>query len=93
MGRRDAGLLVGGIFGVANCDAASGAAVEADTEGVFDLAKVSAQAWATVGLKIYWDDTAKNCTTTSSGNTLIGVNVATAANSSATGRVRLNGSF
>ena len=54
-------------------------------------AKVSAQAWATVGLDIYWDDTAKKFTTVSTNNTLIGKNVATAANPSATGRLRLNG--
>jgi predicted RecA/RadA family phage recombinase len=88
-----AGLLVGSIFAVANAAALSGATVEADTTGVFDLAKVSAQAWATVGLLIYWDNAAKNCTTTVGTNKLIGVNVSTAANPSATGRVRLNGAF
>lgn len=87
-----AGLLVGSIFGIAATDAANGAAVEAQTVGVFDLAKTSAQAWA-VGAKIYWDDTAKEATTVSTSNTLIGVAIAAAANPSATGRVRLNGSF
>lgn len=86
------GALVGSIFGVCTLDALSGASVPMSTEGVFDLAKTSAQAW-TVGAKIYWDDTAKECTTTSAGNTLIGVAVAAAANPSSTGRVRLNGSF
>jgi predicted RecA/RadA family phage recombinase len=57
---------------------------------VGDLAKVSAQAW-TEGAKIYWDDTAKNFTTTSGGNTLAGVAAAAAANPSATGKVRLDG--
>lgn len=87
-----AGLLIGAIFGVAATDAANGAAVEAQVVGVFDLKKTSAQAWS-VGVKVYWDDTAKEATTTSAGNTLIGVAVAAAANPSATGRVRLNGSF
>lgn len=87
-----AGLLVGSIFAVATGDAANGAAVEGRIVGVYDLAKVSAQAW-TVGALIYWDDSAKNCTTTSSGNKLIGVAAAAAANPSATGRVRLNGAF
>ena len=87
------GALVGAIFGVALVDVASGAQASFATEGVFDLTKTSAQAWATVGLAIYWDDTNKECTTTSSGNTLIGANVATAANPSSTGRVRLNGVF
>jgi len=87
-----AGFLVGSIFAVATSAADNGAAVEGITTGVVDLAKVSAQAW-TVGAKVYWDDTAKNVTTTASGNTLIGVAVAVAANPSTIGRVRLNGSF
>ena len=86
------GLLVGSLFGVASADAGNGATVQAQTSGVFDLEKVSAQAW-TVGALIYWDDTAKNCTTTASGNKLIGVAVAAASNPSATGRVRLNGAY
>ncbi len=73
-----AGLLVGNIFGVASADAASGADVEAVTEGVFDLAKVSAQAWAQ-GDPIYWDDSAKLCTTTAGANTPIGHATAIAA--------------
>ena len=85
-----AGLLVGSIFGVAATAAAEGAAVELALTGVFDLPKVSAQAW-TQGVKVYWDSAAKNCTTTASGNTLIGTAYASAANPSGTGRVRLNG--
>ena len=87
------GALVGSIFGVALVDVSSSAEASFATEGVWTLAKTSQQAWVTVGSKIYWDDSAKECTTTSSANTLIGVNVATAANPSSTGRVRLNGVF
>lgn len=86
------GLLVGLMFGIAAFAATSGVEVEAKTTGVFDLPKTSAQAW-TVGAKIYWDNTNKVATTTATDNTLIGVAVAAAANPSATGRVRLNGSF
>lgn len=85
-----AGCLVGTLFGVASYTALSGADVVLATEGVFDIAKTSAQAW-TLGAAIYWDDTNKVCTTTASGNTLIGKALAVAANPSATGRVRLNG--
>lgn len=85
-----AGLLVGALFGVATGAAASGASVQARTRGVYTLAKTSAQAWS-VGAKIYWDDTNKLATSTASGNTLIGCAVAAAANPSATGIVRLNG--
>lgn len=86
------GVLVGSLFGVAANDADSGAAIEIVTKGVFDLAKVSAQAWSEGDL-IYWDSAADNATTTASGNTLIGVAVADAANPTSTGHVRLNGSF
>lgn len=86
------GMLVGSIFGVAAVDALSGASVEVDVDGVFDIEKVSAQAW-TAGALIYWDDTAKNATSVSTSNKLIGVAVQAAANPSSTGRVRLNGAF
>jgi predicted RecA/RadA family phage recombinase len=87
-----AGLLIGSIFGVAVTAAESGAAVEAQTVGVFDLAKTSAEAW-TVGAPIFWDDSAKEATIAGDDNTLIGVAVGIAANPSSTGRVRLNGAF
>ena len=85
-----AGALVGTIFGVAAAAYDNGAAGEFVTKGVFDLAKVGSQAW-TVGAAIYWDNTNKYCTTTSSGNTLIG-KAAAAVGSGAgetTGRVWL----
>lgn len=66
-----AGLLVGTIFGVAVHAALSGADVETQTVGVIDILKVGSQAW-TQGAAIYWDNTNKYCTTTSSGNTLVG---------------------
>ena len=87
-----AGMLVGSMFGVAQNDALIGKTVVLITTGVVDLAKTSAQAW-TIGARVYWDDTAKLATTTVGTNTLIGVAVAVAANPSAVGRVRLNGSF
>ena len=87
-----AGLLVGAIFGVVTSAALSGETVETAVCGVYELAKTSAQAW-TVGAKVYWDNTAKVCTTVDTANTLIGVAVAAAANPSAMGTVRLNGTF
>ncbi len=82
-------VMVGKLFGVACTDAASGAAVEIKTSGVFTLPKTSAQAW-TVGAAVYWDATNSEVTTTSTSNTLIGHAVAVAANPSATGVVRLS---
>lgn len=84
------GALVGSLFGVAGATAVSGAAVTLTRTGVFELPKLSAQAW-TVGAKIYWDDTNKWCTTVATANTLIGVALAVAANPSATGTVLLDG--
>jgi predicted RecA/RadA family phage recombinase len=81
------GMLVGSLFGLATTDGASGAEVETFVgSGVFDITKVSAQAW-TAGASIYWDDSAKKATTTSSGNTFIGFATLAAANPSSMGRV------
>jgi len=82
------GFLVGALFAVAATDALAGEEVVGSTTGIFNLDKVSAQAW-TQGAKIYWDNTAKLCTTTATGNTPIGHAVAGAVNPSSTGRVRL----
>lgn len=84
------GSVIGGFFVVALTTAAVGASFEGAVEGVWDLAKVSAQAW-TAGDKIYWDNAAGKATTVVAGNRLIGVAAADAANPSATGNVRLNG--
>lgn len=68
------GALLGTIFGVAVNTVANGAIGKWMTEGVFALPKVTGTAW-TLGAKLYWDNAAKNVTTTSAGNTLIGVAV------------------
>lgn len=87
-----AGLLVGSIFGVAANTTIISAPVEAVCEGVFDLAKATGAAW-TQGARLYWDDTAKNVTTTVSTNKLIGVAVQAQASGDAIGRVLLTKSF
>lgn len=89
-----AGVLVGSIFGVAVNTALSGAPVEIATRGVFDLTKAGSQAW-TVGVRVYWDDTAKNCTTNASTNKLIGVAVAAVGSGAGEtiGRVLLTAAF
>ncbi|WP_149139794.1 DUF2190 family protein [Gemmobacter caeruleus] len=88
------GLLIGSIFGVAAGTAAVGEAVEAALTGVYDLKKVASQAWA-AGDKVYWDNTAKEATKTTTSNTLIGVAVVAVAGGAGDtiGRVRLNGAF
>ena len=86
------GVKSGLIFGVAAEIALSGADVDVATLGVFDLPKVSADTFA-VGAAIYWNDTTKLVTSTSAGNTKIGVAIKAAANPSASVNVRLNGTF
>lgn len=81
---------VGSILGVATYDALTGADVVVERRGTFDLAKATGEAW-TVGLKLYWDDTAKKVTSTASGNTLIGAAGASAQTADTTGLVILDG--
>lgn len=87
-----AGALVGSIFGAATSAVASGASGEFKRKGVLDMAKVSTEVWS-VGAKIYWDDTAKLCTSVSTSNTLVGAAAAVTANPSATGWVLLDGTI
>lgn len=86
------GVLTGSLFGVAAGDIANGATGIVNLTGVYDLPKKDTQAW-TVGVKVYWDDTNKHCTTAASGNTLIGAAVLAVGAGAAEviGRVRLNG--
>ena len=84
------GMQVGNLFAVALGTALSGAAVQGQVDGVWTLAKTSAQAW-TVGQPIYWDNTNKRCDSDPSLGQLIGIATAVAANPSSTGTVRLNG--
>ncbi len=81
---------VGGIIAVATSAVASAAEGEFVRVGEFTLAKATGQAW-TQGAKIYWDDTAKNCTTSASGNTLIGAATVAALSGDTVGVVLLDG--
>lgn len=88
-----AGALIGTLFGVAQAAYDNGETGVFSLIGVYDLPKAGSQAW-TVGAAIYWDNSAKVCTTTS-GNTKIGVALAAVGSGAGetTGRVRLNGAF
>lgn len=83
-------VLIGGIFGVACANAAEGAVFECQIEGVFELPKVSAQAW-TQGAPLYWDAVAKKVTSAPADNPRIGFAAKAAANPSASGIVLLAG--
>jgi len=84
------GALVGSIFGVALTDITSGADGEFATKGVFDLLCVTGDAFA-LGAKVYWDDGAKKCDSSSSTTSLIGVAVQAKSAGTTTVRVRLDG--
>lgn len=82
------GVLVGSIVGVALNTAAQNATCEVALCGVWTVDKAGSQAWSQ-GDKIYWDDTAKNFTTTSSGNTFAGYAFVAAQSADTTGQVKL----
>lgn len=81
-------LLIGTLLGVAVTSGGIGDVINFQTEGVFDLPKAAGA--ITVGAAVYWDDTAKNITTTASGNTLIGKCWVAAAGGDATVSVKLS---
>jgi predicted RecA/RadA family phage recombinase len=83
------GFKVGNIFGVASNDTLSGAEVECEVEGVYDLAK-DASTFAQGDLA-YWDDSAKKVTSTVGSNLLIGAVEVAAATGVAVVRVNLFG--
>lgn len=83
------GVLLGTLFGIVQNTVANGADGVMVTCGVFDVAKATGQTWS-VGAAIYWDNTAKNFTTTTTSNTLVGKAVAAAQSGDTVGRVRLN---
>jgi predicted RecA/RadA family phage recombinase len=81
------GAYIGTIFGIAAVDVLSGSPANFALEGVYDIVKATGA--ITAGAKMYWDDTAKNVTTTTTSNHLIGVATQAAASGDATARVRL----
>ncbi len=90
VGTSGSGLLLGRLFGVLSADVEVAAEVEMALTGVYTLPKTEAQAWV-FGAAVYWDDTTKLCTTTVGSNVKIGHALASAANPSTTGIVRLSG--
>ena len=84
------GAKVGAIFGVSCDTVANGEEGQFETEGVHELLKTEAQAWA-VGEIIYWNDSTKLCDNDSSVGMLIGVCTAVAANPTTSGELKLSG--
>lgn len=94
----NAGCLVGTTFGVATNDVASGAVGQYLIVGVVDLAKDTST--FVDGDFVFWDNTAKKATSTTTGNNVIGyatliqpdlTSALGGASGDATVRVRLNG--
>lgn len=81
-------VIAGGIVGIAQNDALTGALVDVAVSDVWELPKVGADAFA-LGDAVYWDDTANLATATTTGNTKLGVAVAAAGAGVATVKVRL----
>lgn len=84
-----AGALIGAIFGVATTALGNGETGDFDTVGVFDLTKEAALAISTVGARVFWDNTNKCVTTSTTGNYCIGWAAAAALAGDATVRVKL----
>lgn len=82
---------VGAIIGVAATTESVGAPVVLKTTGVFDLTKISAQAWG-IGDLVFMNTTSRALTNVSAaGLVLVGLATEVEANPSATGACRLNG--
>lgn len=86
-----AGVKIGLRIGVALAAIAANTTGSVALEGVFKVTKAASQAW-TQGALVYWDDTNKNFTTTSAGNTLAGFAWEPVGNGAGetTGYVKLN---
>ena len=82
-------VLIGSIVCVPTATVAATFPFEGQVTGVVSLAKATG-AW-TEGALLYWDNSAKNVTTTSTSNYRIGCAAKAAASGDATGLVRLNG--
>ena len=86
-------VQVGRIRGIAVASAASGALVELQTVGVFDIPKTGSEEFATVGLPVYCvlsGNGVKTVTTASTtANVLVGINLATSGAVAGNLRVKL----
>ena len=83
-------VIIGTMFLIPTTTAAAGEPFEGAVVGVWELAKTSADT-PTQFAKAYWDNTNSRVTTTSSGNTEVGVFTEARANGTTTAPVRLNG--
>lgn len=85
-------VKVGSIFGVAITDAANGASVAIQTDGVHSLPKAAPLA-ISAGDALYWDVADEELNKTAADNWFIGVAAEAAAEAATTVNIRLNGSM
>ena len=86
-------VVQGDLIGVAKQDIAANALGALAVEGVFDFSKATGVGTAiAVGSIVYWDDTAKEATTSSGAgaNKEVGKTIAAAGDNDTTTRVRLS---
>ena len=81
------GVLVGHIFGVVATDALNATEASVAVTGEFDVTKDSST--FSQGDLVYWDNSAKACTSTSSGNKIIGAATQAQLTGDTTVRVKL----
>lgn len=81
-------VIQGAIHGIAAKAGISGGTVAVKTDGVFELAKNTSQAF-TQGATLYWDAGNGNLTTTATDNTKVGYAAEAAGSSATTGKVKL----
>lgn len=81
-------LLIGSCLIIPTTTNLVGDTASGHTEGVFDHASDTGAAWS-MGDLLYWDNTNKVFTKTSSGNTKAGYAAAAKLSATATGRIRL----
>lgn len=81
-------VLVGSLVGVAQISAAVGEVCSVALEGVYTVPKKSTDTF-NQGDKLYWDNSAKNVTTTTSGNTFAGFAWIAGGNGDTTTQLRL----
>ena len=85
------GALVGSIFGLATNAASSAASVELFVgQCVAEVTALSTDTGA-AGIKMYWDNTNKRATVTSTSNSLIGVLMLAKVTATTVATIRLNG--
>jgi predicted RecA/RadA family phage recombinase len=82
-------VVQGDLVGITKRDVKAGELGGLAVEGVFDIAKASADA-ITAGTKVYWKADDETVVTTASGNKLVGKAVATAGAGTTTVRVLLS---